>query len=75
VLCHPFVIGAAACGNLQNCEEVLNLLKALSEVRIAEHSEVLYFVNMDKISGRGLGWMDLHLSRVSLTCSMFPLDS
>ena len=76
VLCHPFVIGEVACGHLQNRDEVLNLLKALPEVRIAEHSEVLHFVNMDKLYGRGLGWVDLHLlASTSLTrCSLWTLD-
>ena len=76
VLCHPFVIGEVACGHLQNRDEVLNLLKALPEVRIAEHSEVLHFVNMDKLYGRGLGWVDLHLlASASLTrCSLWTLD-
>ena len=58
---HPFVLGEVACGHLQNRDEILNLLKALPEVLIAEHSEVLHFVNMDKLYGRGLGWVDLNL--------------
>jgi len=76
VLCHPFVIGEVACGHLQNRDEILNLLKALPEVLIAEHSEVLHFVNMDKLYGRGLGWVDLHLlASASLTrCSLWTLD-
>ncbi len=73
VLCHPFVIGEVACGHLQNRGEVLNLLKALPEVRIAEHSEDLHLVNMDKLYGRGLG--GFASSRFSLTYSMLPLDS
>jgi len=76
VLCHPFVIGEVACSHLQNRGEVLNLLKALPEVCIAEHSEVLHLVNMDKLYGRGLGWVDLHLlASASLTrCSLWTLD-
>ena len=72
VLCHQFVIGEVACGNLQNRGEVSNLLIALPEVCIAEHSEVLHLVNMDKLYGRVLGWVDLHLlASVSLIrCSL-----
>ena len=76
VRCHPFVIGEVACGHLQNRDEILNLLKALPEVLIAEHSEVLHFVNMDKLYGRGLGWVDLNLlASASITrCSLWTLD-
>ena len=39
VLAHPFVIGELACGNLQQREEILGLLRALPEVHVAEHED------------------------------------
>lgn len=41
VLCHLFVVGELACGTLRNRQEVLSLLEALPQARIAEHEEVL----------------------------------
>ena len=61
VLCHPFVIGELACGRLQNREEILNLLDQLPQARVAEHDEVLHLVEAERLYGRGLGWVDVHL--------------
>ena len=40
VVCHPFVIGELACGNLANREEILELLQALPQAITAEDAEV-----------------------------------
>jgi len=61
VLCHPFVIGELACGNLKHREEVLSLLFALPRVPVARDDEVLAFVETNRLMGRGLGWIDMHL--------------
>lgn len=61
VLCHPFVIGELACGNLGNRDEVLKLLGELPSVPMAEHDEVLHLLGENRLHGRGLGWVDAHL--------------
>ena len=61
VMCHPFVIGELACGNLKNRDEILSLLYSLPTARSAEQSEVLGFINAHRLMGRGLGWIDIHL--------------
>lgn len=61
IVCHPFVIGELACGNLRNREEVLALLEALPSARISDHEEALFLVQTHQLSGRGLGWVDIHL--------------
>ena len=61
MLCHPFVIGEVACGNLQNREEVLELLRALPQAEVAENDEVLLFLDSHDLYDFGLGWIDLHL--------------
>lgn len=61
VLCHPFVIGELACGNLRNREQILNLLDQLPQAAVAEHDEVLHLVETERLYGRGLGWVDVHL--------------
>ena len=61
VLCHPFIVGELSCGNIKNRFEVINLLQSLPAVLVAEHDEVMQFLHDNKLSGRGLGWIDLHL--------------
>lgn len=61
VQCHPFVIGELACGNLRNGQEILSLLAALPRTPLAEHEEVLGFVEDHGLLGRGTGWIDAHL--------------
>lgn len=61
VLMHPFIIGEIACGTLNNRTEVLSLYQELPFAQLAEHSEVLHFVETHKLWGRGVGWIDVHL--------------
>ena len=61
VLCHPFVVGELACGNIRNRTEILDLLKALPRVVVADHDEVMHFLTENRLHSRGLGWIDLHL--------------
>ena len=44
VVCHPFIIGELACGNLKNRAQILSHLSALPMAHIAEHDEVMHFV-------------------------------
>ena len=44
VLCHPFVVGELACGRLRKREEILSMLKVLSEVYLFDYEEVLSFI-------------------------------
>lgn len=76
VLCHPFVLGELACGNLRRREQILSLLAALPEARLAEHHEVLHLLDTAHLYGRGLGWVDLHLlaSAMISGCGLLTLD-
>jgi predicted nucleic acid-binding protein len=58
---HPFVIGELACGSLANRRNVLTLLAALPTAPVAEHDEVMRFIEARSLYGKGLGWIDLHL--------------
>ena len=46
---------------MKNRTEVMDLLQSLPEAFVAEHNEVLQFLNANKLYGQGLGWIDLHL--------------
>lgn len=61
VVCHPFVIGELACGNLKNRAEVLLLLGRLPSAVPATHDDVLTLIEARRLMGRGLGWIDAHL--------------
>lgn len=79
VCAHPFVIGELACGNLKNRKEILSLLQALPSTEVADHEEVLAFIESRQLMGRGLGYVDVHLlasavlSGVSLWTADRPL--
>ncbi len=61
VVCHPLVIGELACGNLKHRSEVLKSLIALPDAPTIEYEEVLTFVEVHELFGKGLGWIDAHL--------------
>ncbi len=61
VLCHPFVVDELACGNLKNRREILELLQTLCTCPVAAHDEVLRFIELHRLMGLGLGYIDVHL--------------
>jgi predicted nucleic acid-binding protein len=68
VVCHPFIVGELACGNLKNRAEILSLLQALPTSIQAEHDEVMKFIENNRLMGKGLGYVDVHLlAAASLT--------
>lgn len=61
VLIHPFVTGELACGNLSNRTEVLRLLEDLPQTPVVSQNEVLFFIEHNKLTGQGIGFIDAHL--------------
>ena len=61
VVCHPFIVGELAGGNLQNRSEILSLLQRLPGAIQAGHEEVLQFIEHYGLMGKGLGYIDMHL--------------
>jgi len=76
VVSHPFVVGELACGTLKNRALILSLLKSLPMSIEAEHEEVLAFVERNRLTGKGLGFVDAHLitSVVLSGVSIWTLD-
>jgi predicted nucleic acid-binding protein len=58
---HPFVIGELACGSLAHRAEVLRLMEELPLATVATHEEAITFIERQRLSGAGLGWIDVHL--------------
>ena len=61
VVCHPFIVGELACGNLKNRHEILIYLQSLPMTTLAEEGEVLKFIENHQLMGKGLGYIDVHL--------------
>jgi hypothetical protein len=61
VICHPFIVGELACGNLKNRAEILFLLQDLPMATQAEHKEVMQVIDNHHLMGKGLGYIDIHL--------------
>lgn len=76
VLTHPFVVGELACGHIHERNRVLNLLDALPATPVAEHEEVMSFIDAHALYGRGLGWIDVHLlaSAALASSTLWTLD-
>ena len=66
VVCHPFIIGELACGNLKNRTEILSLLQDLPMASCADDDEVLQFIDDHELIGKELGYIDIHLLMAAL---------
>lgn len=76
VVCHPFIVGELACGNLKNRSQILSLLKTLPMAIHAEHDELMQFIESHHLMGRGLGYVDMHLlaSAILSQVTLWTLD-
>ncbi|MBW2366862.1 MAG: type II toxin-antitoxin system VapC family toxin [Deltaproteobacteria bacterium] len=61
VMCHPFIIGELACGNLKNRTEIISLFQALPMAPKIELDEFLIFIDQNHLTGKGIGFVDVHL--------------
>jgi predicted nucleic acid-binding protein len=67
-LAHPFVTGEIALGNLRQRAAVLRALLRLPSAIVATDAEVLHFIEVRGLFGRGIGYVDAHLlAAASLT--------
>jgi predicted nucleic acid-binding protein len=76
VICHSFIVGELACGNLKNRYQILSLLKTLPMAIHAEHDELLQFIENHNLMGKGLGYIDMHLlaSAILSEVTLWTLD-
>ena len=61
VMCHPFIIGELACGNLKNRNEIISLLQSLPMAPTIEFDEFLFMIDRNHLMGKGVGFVDIHL--------------
>lgn len=70
VVMHPMVLGELACGNLHNRRQLLVLWQHLDPLQAVSHGEALYFIEQNKLMGKGIGYIDVHLlASVALVAS------
>jgi len=72
VVCHTYIIGELACGNIKNRKEIISLLRALPMTSSIEFEEFLYFIEQNQLNGKGIGFVDIHLL-ASAMLSQIPL--
>jgi hypothetical protein len=51
---------------LKNSTEILQLLGELPQAAMADHLEVLTFIESNRLYGKGIGWIDSHLLAAAL---------
>jgi len=76
VVCHPLIVGELACGNLKDRADILAFLQLLPMSIEAEHEEVLSLIENNRLMGKGMGYVDVHLmtSAVLTGVSVWTLD-
>ncbi len=76
VMVHPFVLGELACGNLRSRARILLDLEALPSAVSTTHAEVMRLVEVRKLWGLRIGWIDAHLlgSALLSNCRLWTLD-
>ena len=61
VMCHPFIIGELACGNLKNRNEIISLLQSLPMAPTIEFDEFIFFIERNQLMEIGIGFIDVNL--------------
>lgn len=76
VLQHPFVVGELAWGNFRNRARILRDLETLPSAALATHEEVMRLIEVRRLWGAGIGWIDGHLlaSAQLSNCPLWTLD-
>ena len=77
IICHEFVIGELACGNIKNRKNISRLLNNLRSIQPASLEETLYFIEENRLIGKGLGWVDVNLLASSIlnNCVLWTKDT
>ena len=61
VLCHPYVRGELALGNLQQRNKILTALDNLPQAPLVFTEEINFFIESQQLFGLGIGYIDTHL--------------
>ncbi len=61
VATHSFIIGELLCGGIKKRKEFISLIQALPVTPVITNEEFIYFMESNKLSGKGIGFVDVHL--------------
>jgi predicted nucleic acid-binding protein len=78
VVGHPWVTGELALGNLSHRDEVIGLLRALPQAVVADDHEVLRFIDIERLHGTGIGYVDAQLlaaTRLTADTKLWTTDN
>ncbi len=77
VLMHPFVVGELALGMLRQGTELLTLLTKMPHTPVASYDEVLSFIEIRSLAGKGIGYVEAHLlaAAVLANSTIWTLDA
>jgi predicted nucleic acid-binding protein len=77
VLGHDLVHGELLIGDSGGRRSLLEAYARIHRAATVPHAEVVEFVKVRKLRGRGIGWVDAHLLASALTerCSLWTADS
>lgn len=65
VLGHPYVTAEIALGNLADPAGTIAMLEALPQAQVATQSELMLFIERERLAGKGIGFVDAHLLTAS----------
>jgi predicted nucleic acid-binding protein len=76
IFVHPFVLGELACGSLKNRKETLLFMQNLPVPIQPTHEEVFEFIEKEKLYGKGVGLVDIHIlmSSILTGCALWTFD-
>ena len=76
VVMHPYILGELACGNFKNRKKIFGLLSNLPTINKISDEEYFLFLENNKLYGKGLGFVDIHLLASSLIhrCEIYTRD-
>jgi predicted nucleic acid-binding protein len=61
IVMHPFVIGELVLGKVTKIAEMIDFFHLLPKTIVASADEILEFISKRKLSGSGIGYVDVHL--------------
>lgn len=77
LLMHAHVIGELALGHLHRRETLLRYLQDLPQAPLATESEILTFIESNRLFGEGIGYSDVHIivsARLALDTLIWTRD-
>ena len=67
---HPFVFGELLIGDRGGRRQLLAGYELMHQAPLVPHDEVVQFVRLRGLHGRGIGWVDTHLLASALVASV-----